>query len=293
MNNRVVVIGGVNMDIGGSPASCLVLHDSNPGMLSMRAGGVGRNIAHDLRLLGAEVSLIAAVGGDVYGTGIMESCSAIGLDMSMARIMPERRSSTYLYVNDESGDMLVAIADMDICREIDPEYLAPLMERINAASAVVLDCNLEAQTLEYIAKNCTAPLYADPVSTVKSMRLCGIIDKLTAIKPNAIEAEKLTGESDPALAAKALVRAGAKQVFVSMGSHGMIAADRDKLLRLPAAPAKVVNTTGAGDAAMAAIVRAGMLGLDLEGAARAALRAGSLTAECPEPNSPRLSEIFA
>lgn len=293
MKNRVVVIGGVNMDIGGSPAAALVLRDSNPGMLSMRAGGVGRNIAHDLRLLGAEVSLIAAVGGDVYGTGIMESCSAIGLDMSMARIMPERRSSTYLYVNDESGDMLVAIADMDICREISPEYLAPLMERISSAAAVVLDCNLEAQTLEYIAENCTAPLYADPVSTVKSLRLSGIISRLTAIKPNAIEAEKLTGESDPELAARALVNAGVKQVFVSMGSRGMIAADRDRLLHLPAAPAKVVNTTGAGDAAMAAIVRAGMLGLDLKGAAKAALRAGALTAECPEPNCPRLSDIFA
>lgn len=293
MNNHVVVIGGVNMDIGGSPAASLILHDSNPGTLSMRAGGVGRNIAHDLRLLGADVSLIAAIGGDVYGTGILESCAGIGLDMSMARIMPERRSSTYLYVNDESGDMLVAIADMDICREINPQYLAPLMERINSAAAVVLDCNLEAETLEYIANNCTAPMYADPVSTVKSMRLRSIVGKLACMKPNAIEAEKLTGESDPELAAKALVKAGVKQVFVSMGGRGMIAADEERLLRLPSAPAKVVNTTGAGDAAMAAIVRAGMLGLDLEGAARAALRAGALTTECPEANSPRLSEVFA
>lgn len=293
MNNRVVVIGGVNMDIGGSPAADLVLRDSNPGVLTMRAGGVGRNIAHDLRLLGADVSLIAAIGGDVYGTGIMESCAATGLDMSMARIMPERRSSTYLYINDGSGDMYVAIADMDICREINPEYLAPLMGRVNSAAAVVLDSNLEAETLEYIAQNCTAPMYADPVSTVKSMRLRGIIDRLTVIKPNAIEAEKLTGESDPELAAKALVNMGVQRVFVSMGSRGMIAADKDSLLRLPATPAKVINTTGAGDAAMSAIVRAGMLGLDLEGAARAALRAGALTTECPEANSPRLSEIFA
>lgn len=293
MNNRVVVIGGVNMDIGGSPAAELVLRDSNPGVLTMRAGGVGRNIAHDLRLLGADVSLIAAIGGDVYGTGIMESCSAIGLDMSMARIMPERRSSTYLYINDGSGDMYVAIADMDICREINPEYLAPLMGRVNSAAAVVLDSNLEAETLEYIAKNCTVPMYADPVSTVKSTRLRGIIDKLTVIKPNAIEAEKLTGESDPERAARVLVNMGVHRVFVSMGSRGMIAADKDSLLRLPAAPAKVVNTTGAGDAAMSAIVRAGMLGLDLEGAALAAQRAGALTTECPEANSPRLSEIFA
>lgn len=293
INDRVVVIGGVNMDIGGSPAGRLILHDSNPGSLSLRAGGVGRNIAHNLRLLGVKVSLIAAVGGDMYGECILESCAAAGLDMGMARILPERRSSVYLYVNDEGGDMAVAIADMDICREISPEYLAPLMERINSSAAVVLDANLEAATIEYIAANCTAPLYADPVSTAKAPRLRNILGRLSAIKPNAIEAETLTGESDPERAAQALVDAGVKQVFVSMGSRGMIAAEKGRLTRLAAAPAEVVNTTGAGDAAMAAIVRSGMLRLSLEKTAENALRAGSLTAECPDSNTPRLKEIFA
>lgn len=287
-----VVIGGVNMDIGGSPAGGLVLHDSNPGGVTLRPGGVGRNIAHDLRLMGAEVSLIAAVGGDAYGSGILKSCAAAGLDMSMARILPDRRSSTYLYVNDDSGDMLVAISDMEICREINPEYLSPLMERINCAAAVVLDANLDEAALRFIAENCTAPMYADPVSTAKAIRLERVLDRLTALKPNALEAEKLTGESDPALAAQALVNAGVERVFVSMGSRGMIAAEQGRLLHFAAAPAEVVNTTGAGDAATAAIVRAGMLGLDLEQTAAAALRAGALAAECLEANDPRLAELF-
>ena len=91
---RVAVIGGVNMDIGGSPFAKLVMRDSNPGVITARPGGVGRNIAHDLRLLGAEVSLVTAVGGDVYGQGILASCRELGIDMSLARILPERRSST-------------------------------------------------------------------------------------------------------------------------------------------------------------------------------------------------------
>lgn len=288
-----VVIGGVNMDIGGSPSGGLVLHDSNPGGVTLRPGGVGRNIAHDLCLMGAKVSLIAAVGGDVYASGILESCAAVGLDMSMARVMPDRRSSTYLYVNDESGDMLVAISDMEICREIDPEYLSPLLERINRAAAVVLDANLDEAALRFVAENCTAPLYADPVSTAKAVRLESVLSRLTALKPNALEAEKLTGESDPAHAAQALVNAGVKRVFISMGSRGMIAAEHGRLLHLAAVPAEVINTTGAGDAATAAIVRAGMLGLDLEQAAAAAMRAGALTVECLEANNPRLAEVFS
>ncbi len=37
-----VVIGGVNMDIGGSPAGRLVMRDSNPGLVTLKPGGVGR-----------------------------------------------------------------------------------------------------------------------------------------------------------------------------------------------------------------------------------------------------------
>ena len=50
-----VVFGGINMDIWGRPAQSLLARDSNPGTVTMRPGGVGRNIAHDLRLLGLEV----------------------------------------------------------------------------------------------------------------------------------------------------------------------------------------------------------------------------------------------
>ena len=43
---RITVIGGANTDIGGGPAAPLRLHDSNPGTVVLRPGGVGRNIAH-------------------------------------------------------------------------------------------------------------------------------------------------------------------------------------------------------------------------------------------------------
>ena len=49
----VTVVGGVNMDIGGRPAAVPVMQDSNPGTVGMSLGGVGRNIAHNLRLLGS------------------------------------------------------------------------------------------------------------------------------------------------------------------------------------------------------------------------------------------------
>ena len=54
----IAVVGGVNIDIGGRSDAPLVAGDSNPGRIRSSLGGVGRNIAHNLALLGAKVKLI-------------------------------------------------------------------------------------------------------------------------------------------------------------------------------------------------------------------------------------------
>ena len=288
---RVAVIGGANMDICGSPAGQLVPRDSNPGTVTVRPGGVGRNIAHDLRLLGVEVSLITAVGGDVYGAGLLENCRSLGIDMSMSLVLPEQRSSTYLYVTDQRGEMQTAVADMEITEHITPRALAPLMAQINRADAVLIDCNLSAETLRYVAQRCTAPLYADPVSTAKAGRLAGLLDRLTVLKPNAMEAEALTGEADPERAAKALLAAGVRRIFVTLSGDGMLAGSGDTLLHLPCYETRLVNTTGAGDAAMAALIWAELQGFGLERTARAALKAGAIACAYAGANNPALAEL--
>ena len=288
----ITVIGGVNMDVGGHVSGVLKPHDSNIGRISMSPGGVGRNIAHDLRLLGMNVRMIAAVGGDVFGATIMGNCKRLGIDMSLARYMPTERSSCYLYVSDSYGEMCVAVNDMDIVEHINPQYLSGCIDEINRSRAVVLDANLPEASIEFLAQNCTVPIYADTVSCAKAKRLLRALPKLTAIKPNAQEAEALTGESDPERAAKALLDAGVKQVFLSLGADGIIAAEGDTLLRVPCERTTVLDVTGAGDAITATIAWAGVCGLSLEESVKAATKAGALTCASASRNSERLREII-
>ena len=283
---KIAVIGGANMDISGSPRLPLNLHDSNPGSVRLRPGGVGRNVARDLRLLGLEVTLITALGDDLFGAGLRQSCEEQGIDLSLALCVPGARSSTYLYIADESGDMLSGIADMDIVAELTPERLAERLEAIHRADAAVIDANLSAEAVACLAEKLRVPLYADPVSAAKAPRLLPLLPRLRAIKPNRLEAEKLTGESDPERAARALLTMGVRRVFLSLGAEGILAAEGERLLRLPCLPGPVVNTNGAGDAAVAAIVWAGLRGLDLEGCARAALSAAAQACASPETNPP-------
>ncbi len=291
VKKRAVVIGGANMDICGASGVAFLLRDSNPGSVSVRPGGVGRNIAHDLVLLGMEVSLITALGGDVFGSALRESCTALGIDLSMARVEPDMRSSTYLYITDDAGDMVAAVNDMGITESLTPEYLAPLMERINGYDAVVLDANLPEATIVFLAAHCTAPMYADTVSVAKAARLLPALGKLRAIKPNRMEAEVLTGESDPERAALKLIDAGVVEVYISLGGDGVLAARRGSMCRFPAKRVEVVNCNGSGDAMTAAVVCGCTTGLGLEDTAELGLLAGATTAASPETNSPALRDI--
>ena len=286
------VIGGANIDIGGRSAAALALHDSNPGSVSQRYGGVGRNIAHNLCLLGCRVKLITAIGGDLYGDGLRENCRALGMDLAHALLLPDRRSSTYLYVTDADGEMLVGISDMEITRCLTPAVLEGSLEAINDSDAVIVDANLPEETLCWLGEVCTAPLYADPVSTAKAPRLRPLLGRLRAIKPNALEATALTGEDEPRAALDTLLARGVERVFLSMGSHGCLAAEGETRLMLPCEALPVVNTTGAGDAALAALVWADARGFGLEHCARAALHAGAVTCSCVEANHPQLRDLM-
>ena len=289
--DAAVVIGGVNMDIWGRPTGALVKRDSNPGTVRMTPGGVGRNIAHNLRLLGMNVAFVTALGDDLFGRYLMDSCTGLGFDMQYALVKKGGHSSSYLFVTEEGGDMAVAINDMDICAALTPNFFEELLPKLKGFGAMVLDANLPEESLDWLCAHARLPLYADTVSAAKAKRLLPQLRRLRAIKTNALEAEALTGERDPEKAAARLSRLCPGRVFLSLGAEGIIAAERDKLLRLPVYDAEVVNTTGAGDAAAAAIVWADLRGFDLKDTAQLAQLAGSITCRSPGPNNPELSAL--
>lgn len=72
-----VVCGGVNIDIGAHSFAPLRAKDSNPGKIELSLGGVGRNIAHNMRLLGVPTYLLTAVGGDSRASQVEESCKEL------------------------------------------------------------------------------------------------------------------------------------------------------------------------------------------------------------------------
>ena len=101
----IVVVGGVNMDIGAVSADRLVARDSNPGRVTTSLGGVGRNIAHNLCLLGEQTAMVTVLGQDAFAQSVQENAADIGLDLHHSATIPGGRTGTYLFIDDCDGDM--------------------------------------------------------------------------------------------------------------------------------------------------------------------------------------------
>ena len=282
-----VVVGGVNMDIGGVSSAPLVRADSNPGVVRMSLGGVGRNIAHNMALLGVDTRLLTAFGDDGHAQRIAASCGELGIDISRALQAPGERTSTYLFIADEKGEMELALSDMDIYRHITPAFLASRSQLLQNAQLVVADANIPAEAIQWLAQHVKPPVFADPVSTAKAEKLRPVLGRLHTLKPNRIEAELLsgvaiTGEASLNRAADALLETGLRRVFISLGGDGVLAADHSGRVRLPCLKGNMVNTTGCGDAFMAALAWAYLEGTALEDTARAGLAAAAIAMESGE-----------
>lgn len=288
------VVGGVNMDIGAHSRSALVAKDSNPGRVRMSLGGVGRNIAHNLALLGADVRMLTAFGDDVHAQRIAASCGELGIDVSQSLQVAGGATSTYLFIAGPDGDMALAVNDMDIYDHITPAWLQSRRSLLENAQVIVLDTNIPAASIRWLCENISVPIFADPVSTVKGEKLRPVLGRIHTLKPNLMEAELLSGvpiTDDASLerAAKALLDTGLRRVFISLGGQGVYAADHNTALRMPCLSAEVKNATGAGDAFMAALAWAYLEGTDLENSARLAQAAAAVAIEGAETINPVMS----
>ena len=282
MNGYVTVIGGVNMDISAALTAPFVPADSVPGRVTLGCGGVARNIAHNLRLMGHDVKFVSVFGGETFGEMCWRECQAIDLDLTLSERCEGMRNGLYLCVNDQTGDMIAAVADTDIISHITPEFLEARIPAINESALVIADTNISTEALQYLIDHCTAPLMVDTVSTAKAPRIIKALQQsekksLNSLKLNLQEAQAVTRCSTAKEAADHLTAMGVEQVYITLGSDGVYCSDGTRHEHLKAIPSRVINTTGAGDAFIAGVAHARMQDTPFPDCAQTGLKAAHAT----------------
>lgn len=291
----VVVVGGVNIDIGGWPDSPLASGESNPGVVKTSLGGVGRNIAHNLSLLGIHVKLLTALGTDMNALRVEAGCAESGVDIRHVRKVQGENTSTYLFISDTNGNAVLGISDMKICDFITPDYLEEKLDILRGAKAVVVEANIPEESIAYITGHVRVPIFADPVSVPKSKRLAPYLRHFYAMKPNAAEAAAMSGVTvtdsrSMREAARRLLADGLPRVYISNGREGVMYGDRNGFLLYPSVPAGTRNASGAGDAFMAALVYSYCRGLSQADTVRFCTATAAICVEAEDTTNLSLSE---
>lgn len=290
----IIVVGGVNIDISGTPDTIIRAGDSNPGHVRQTLGGVGRNIAENLARMGADVRMLTVLGDDSHADWLRRSCAELGIDLGLSKTLPGHRTSTYLCVNNADGDIFAAVSDMEIYDHLTVDDLAARMAELNAADLVIVDANMPQAVIAYLAEHLTVPLAADPVSVAKAGKLIPSLGSLLTLKPNRPEASLLTGVTISGMdglaeAAKAFLNAGVKKAFISLGSGGVYYDDGVLSGIQPCIPSHIVNTTGCGDAFLAGVALGYVLGLDIAAMARMGQAASAICAEADAAVNPDMT----
>lgn len=247
---RAAVLGSINIDLVASAPRLPNPGETVSGRTFRReAGGKGANQASAAAQLGADVVLFGAVGRDADGDLALDSLRAVGVDIDTVRRVAEPTGVALIVTDDDGENQIV------VCAGANAE-VAPPTDRTFDLLIAQLEIPVEVVEAAFLATDAFAVLNASPARDLPER----LVRRADLIVVNEHE-----------YAAMESLRA-ARRVVVTYGSAGSALFEHGRrIVEVPAMPASVVNSVGAGDAYCAAVA----LGLAAGDDPRAALATAS------------------
>src|SRR5688572_17979766 len=144
MAGPVVCIGASFVDELFHVVGEIMPATTNISTVSKTAGGVGRNIAHQLALLEVPVQLISVFGDDGDGDWLKEVCRSAGVKLD-ASLTFKGCSGKYTAIIKEDGSLFAGFLSKQVNELITPDYLEHHKQLIRAASWLLADTNVPAE----------------------------------------------------------------------------------------------------------------------------------------------------
>lgn len=288
MAKKILVLGGAHVDRRGRIFGETAPGASNPGAWFEEPGGGGFNAARNLARLGFDVKLISPRGGDPSGEMVAEAASHAGID-DKPFVFLDRKTPSYTAILERDGNLVIALADMELYKLFVPRRLAirAVRNAFEATDLVLCDANLPAETLSAItarASFCGKPVAAIAISPAKVVRLKPCLAGIDHLFLNEAEAAALTENrpQDPREWVSELRALGLRSGVITRGKRELIAFSRDVVISLqPPIVDNVADVTGAGDSLAAGVLAALLAGHDLGEAVRHGAAAAAITVQSP------------
>ena len=294
--HTVLCVGGLHRDRTLHCRQDHVPATSNPVDTVIGAGGVARNVAAMLTLLGHRSGVLSAVGDDAGAQWLIADLLARGVDASLVNRLIDCGTAEYLAILDRSGELIAGYADMAIYDALSPRSLEGLVHSMRQFDCWLVDANLRAETLNYLAGVAAGRiLMATPVSPAKSARLLGLPARFDLLVLNHREARAMTGlradtMSGAVAAGLSLLSGVARKVIVTLGDRGALCFDGRIIWHGQPPHAAVQSVNGAGDALFAGAVSGLLHGESLQEATARGLACASLSLESTQSVPAKLAE---
>ncbi|HEY6514750.1 MAG TPA: ribokinase [Steroidobacteraceae bacterium] len=281
---RIVVVGSANTDLqfmsNVVPRGGETVFGTG---FDMGFGGKGANQAVAASLCGADVEMVAAVGGDLLGKETVKNFTSIGVRTCGVRVIADAPTGAALILVTPDGEnrIIVASGANDLLRPADVDAAASLFA---GADMVLLQFEVPLETIYHtirLAKTHNVRCMVNPAPALAAdLSVLSLAEYLIL---NETEAEVITGkpvqtQADLDACVTSLLNGGIRRVILTLGGRGAILASHSGRVHVPAFAVSTVDTTGAGDAfigSLAVFLTEGMA--DEEAVSRANLYAALST----------------
>lgn len=267
MSHPVICIGAAFIDELFHAKEEMLLATTNEASVTKTAGGVSRNIAHQLALLGVPVQLISVFGNDSEGNWLKQTCTNAGVKLD-ASITKDGLTGKYTGILNPDGSLFAAFLTNAANHLITPQHLKKHKDLLQTASFLLADANLNVDTAEWLlafSNQTGIPLVLEPVSVPPARKFKNAnLKGLYLVTPNEDELPELCSEKAffTQQQVEELLEKGVQNIWLHNGKHGSALYNKDNVIVLHAPDIEVVDSTGAGDGSLSGFILGKILGFD-------------------------------
>lgn len=297
MEQKIALFGTIFMDLKGFAARAYDPLGRNVGDVKLIHGGVGRNVAENLSVLGASVVFASTLDDNGSGAEIVARLERHGVDTRYLRRAPENGMGMWLAILDETGELAGSISkapDFSLFETLVDDCGARI---VSEAAYIALEIDLtEAITRKVLAHAHAQgkPVFGIPGNLSVVLAHPDVLDGLECFICNDIEAAKLFGiglyanpveQLRPEIERFVKLR-GLASMIVTMGEKGVVyyARGMEKAVYQKVEPVEMVDCTGAGDAFFSGVLASVARGQTLVQAIRLGMAVAAYTI-CSEENT--------
>lgn len=260
MSSKIVVVGSCMIDFvsyaSRLPTAGETIHGDK---FVTNFGGKGANQCVAAAKLGADTTLVARVGNDIWGEKYIDNLDSAGVNTEFVLITPNSSSGIAQINVAESGEnQIVIVAGAN--KQLSVSDIEDAKKSISSAEVLIMQLETPPETAIRAMELCTgiSILNGAPALSTYDPKLLTLP---TIFCINETEASIFTGlpvnnTGDAEKAAIDLVTKGCKSVLITLGEQGAVYHSGDcgcKVLKIESPKVKSLDTTGAGDAFIGAL----------------------------------------